>query len=333
MKNPYATLGIKKDANKKEIKSAYRKLAQKYHPDKNPDNDKAEDKFKEIAAAYGILGNEKKRTEYDNFGSGGNPFQQYNGFGINVDFEDMFRDFMGRSARQRTGADIRKGISISFMEAALGAEKNITIEYQKKCESCDGRGGIKPEDFRMCDVCSGTGKMGYNLGGMHYVRTCGPCRGRGRMILNKCSKCAGDGQYKHTEQLKVNIPAGVDNGMSIRLRGKGIVGPTGPGDLYLTLQVMPHSTFTRDRLHIKSTHKVSYIDAILGSKLGISTIHGPITITIPPGTQTDSILSVSEKGIAVANETGNHLAIIKIIVPEQISESERKLLEQIKELG
>lgn len=341
MPNPYETLGVKKDASEKEIKSAYRKLAQKYHPDKNPGDSKAEEKFKEVSAAYEILSDSQKRAEYDQFGQVGGGSSRYQphpggfgGFGGSINIEDFLRDFMGggRRARPRRGADLRKSINISFMDAALGTQKDIKVDYQKKCEPCKGEGALKPEDFRTCDVCSGAGKIGYASRGMRYMTQCGNCNGRGRTILNACTKCDGNGQYKQNDKLKVNIPAGVDNGMAIRLRGKGMDGQAGPGDLYLTIQVERHPIFSREGLNITTEHEVDYIEAILGSKLRIETIHGKVTLTVPAGTQPGSVLRVSKKGVITKSETGHHLATINVKIPDKLSDEERKLLEQVKEL-
>lgn len=331
MKDPYSTLGIKKDADKKEIKSAYRKLAQKYHPDKNPDDAAAEDKFKEVAGAYEMLSDDSKRAEYDQFGFGGPPRGGFGGFNVS----DIFSQFHGgfRPRGPRRGKDLQQSITISFMEAALGTEKKIKVELLKKCDKCAGSGAKSPEDVKQCDICSGSGRQGVEMHGMRYATQCNACQGRGKTISKKCKKCVGAGENKHTNTLKVNVPAGVDNGMSIRLHGKGLEGPAGPGDLYLSIRVAPHPKLTRDGLNVVSVHDVSYLDAILGSKLLVDTIHGEVIITIPPGTQPDTVLRVSKKGVVGAQATGSHLVGVKVSIPSEVSDEHRELLLKIKGSG
>lgn len=339
MKNPYEILGVKKEANEKEIKSAYRKLAQQYHPDKNPGDKSAEDKFKEVSGAYEILSDSEKRTQYDTFGYVGNPpppRQPPGGFGFggfNINIDDFLKDFVGGPrTRPQRGADIKKVISITFMEAAKGANKEIMVDYDKQCEFCKGQGAVNPEDFKKCDVCNGSGKLGYANRGVRFLQTCGACQGKGRIIINKCSKCAGRGLYHYTERLKVTIPAGVDNGMTIRLRGKGLDGPSGPGNLYLVLQVARHPVFSRDGLNIISEHEIDYIGAILGDKLEVETIHGPVTLSVPTGTQPYSILRISNKGVVTSDNKGHHLVTIKVKIPDKLSKEEKRILQELREL-
>jgi molecular chaperone DnaJ len=333
MQNPYDVLGVKKDADTSEIKKAYRKLALENHPDKNPDNPKAEDKFKEISAAYEVLSDSKKRSEYDKYGSvGGQNFRQYSsGFG---GIEDIFSHFgfnFNRQSSQNTkGQDLKQKVILSFMDAAKGCNKEIHIEYPENCDKCSGTGAESDKDITVCSVCNGSGQTGYAQGAMRYISTCSGCGGTGNIITKKCSKCNGSKQQHKKEKLKVSIPAGVDNGTTIRLRGKGMPGPVEPGDLYLYTAIVQHETFKRHGMDIVSEHKVNYLDAILGSKLKIDTISGKVTLVIPPGTQPNSILKVSNKGIVTKNGNGNHLAVIEIDIPKEISDKERVALEKIR---
>jgi molecular chaperone DnaJ len=339
MQNPYEILGVKKDANENEIKSAYRKLALEYHPDKNPDNPEAEEKFKEVSAAYEVLNDPKKKSEYDQFGSvGGKNYQQYsNGFNPGS-MEDILNHFgvdlgFGFNRRpRRKGQDLKQRITMPFMDAAKGCEKDLLIEYPEVCNKCNKTGAESDKDITVCSVCNGAGQTGYAQGSIRYVSTCSGCGGAGRIVTKKCSKCHGSGQTNRKEKLKVSIPAGVDNGTTIRLRGKGMPGPVEPGDLYLYTAVLPHETFIRHGLNIRSNHKINYLDAILGSKLKINTIHGQVTLVVPPGTQPNSILKVSNKGVVASDDKGHHLAIIEVDIPKDLSEKERKALESIREI-
>lgn len=330
MKNPYDVLGVKKESSQQEIKKAYRTLAQQTHPDKNPNNPEAEEKFKEVSAAYEILSDPQKKAEYDQFGSiGGQNYQQYaGGFDIN-DILEKFGFGFGRQRKRSKGSDLKQEIILSFMEAAKGCNKEVSIEYPITCGDCNGTGAANESDIIKCNKCDGEGQSVYVNGFMRYINTCGSCSGTGKQITKKCNKCNGSGQYNKKEKLKVSIPAGIDNGSAVRLKGKGMPGPNEPGDLYLYTVVMPHDRFVRYGLNIKSTHKISYLDAILGSKLKIDTIHGPVTLVIPSGTQPNSILKVSNKGI---NNKGNHLAVIEIDIPTKLSEKEKSILESIRNI-
>ena len=331
MKNPYGTLNVKKDANESEIKKAYRKLALEFHPDKNPDNPEAEEKFKEISAAYEVLSDPKKKSEYDQYGDVGKRQHQQHSAGF--DINDILSGFGFGRQRQRTkGHDLKQRIIISFMEAAKGCEKDLLVEYPDKCDKCTGSGAESKKDIIKCSVCGGVGQTGYAQGSMRFMSTCSGCGGSGNIVTKKCSKCHGSGQCSQKNKLRVSIPAGVDNGTTIRLKGKGMSGPVEPGDLYLYTSVSPHKTFVRDGINVRSTHKVSYLDAILGSKLKINTIHGQVTLVVPPGTQPNSILKISNKGVDITNNKGHHLAIIEVDIPKSLTGKERKALESIREI-
>jgi molecular chaperone DnaJ len=332
MKNPYKTLGVKKDADAKEIKKAYHKLALKYHPDKNPDDPQSEDKFKDISTAYDILSDTKKRQQYDLYGDvssrqpdpGFNPFEhvmRQAGFG-----------FGGR--RGTRGSDIRRSIKIEFMEAAKGCVKKLSVDYPYECSTCKGNGSKDGTSIKPCDVCEGVGKVGYSQGFMQILSTCPGCQGDGNIVIEKCTNCHGRGTKNKTEVLKVTIPVGLDNGMAIRLSGKGMPSPYGAesGDLYLSVLVSQHPEFKRDGIHIYSEKTIGYIDAILGVKIPVNTIHGQVSLKVPPGTQPGNIFKIKHKGIIGKKDKGNHMVGIKVSLPEEISEQERDLLEKLKNI-
>lgn len=336
MKNPYDTLGVKKDASTEEIKKAYRNLALKYHPDKNPDNPDAENRFKEISAAYDILGDANKRQQYDQYGDVNvrhgdiDPFEHLRNAGF-----PGFGDIFGQHRRQRTkGHDVRQSITIDFMESVKGCDKKISIDYPQACSSCKGNGSENGNSLETCKQCGGMGKIGYNQGFMQILRTCNKCSGKGTIIIKKCKDCSGTGNKFKNEVLKVTIPAGLDDGTIIRLAGKGMPSQYGydNGDLYLSVLVAPHNKFKRSGNNIVSAETVNYLDAILGTKINIDTIHGNIKLTVPPGTQPNSVLKVKNKGIARdAHHIGDHLVEIKVSIPKKLSDKEKEVLNSLRE--
>lgn len=331
MKDPYKILGVSKQASQDEIKKAYRKLAVAYHPDKNPDDKNAEEKFKEISSAYEVLSDQEKRNMYDTYGDidprnvnvnrGFNPFDH-----INMD--DIF-GFNGRR-RSTRGDDIRNSIRIDFMEAVKGCTKNVVIERPKECTSCKGNGSKDGNNIDSCQGCGGSGKVGINKGFLQILQTCRECMGNGVVIKEKCQECFGEGFKKESETLKVKIPVGIENGSIMRLLGKGAPSNYGaePGDLYLSIIVSPHLKFKRDGNNIFSEEEIEYTDAILGAKIVTDTIHGTVKLKIPPGTQPGNILKISGKGI----NKGNHLVGIKVKIPEKLSEKEKELLEELRNI-
>lgn len=342
MKSPYEILGVKKDASEDEIKSAFRKLALQWHPDKNPNNPEAEEKFKEISSAYDVIGDPQKRKQYDMFGSVGNGSQPGHGYGAPpIDIEDLFNRsgfniedlFGGRQTRRSTkGEDLQQVLSISFMESVNGCTKHISVSYPFECKSCKGS-GAKDGNVKTCESCKGAGKIGYRQGFIQVVRTCDGCRGAGYEIIEKCTTCNGSGEDKKTEKIKMAIPQGIENGTVMRLAGKGMDSDLGgpSGDLFLHVRVEPHKKFTRIKDNIHTEEHVNYLDAILGNKIKVETVHGNVSVDIPAGTQPNAMLRVSGKGIVTKNSKGDHIVKVLISIPTSLKEEDRKILEELRD--
>lgn len=339
MKDPYEVLGVKKEASAEEIKKQFRKLALDFHPDRNKDPG-AEEKFKEISAAYEVLGDPQKRQQFDQFGT---TVHASSGQGSGIDMEDILRNMgfnmggFGRGQRNapQKGDDLQYPVSIEFLEAALGCDKKIEISFDKECDDCKGTGAEAGTAFKSCDACKGQGKVVNQQGFMRMVSTCQKCRGRGKEVLKKCGKCNGRGITNFSEKLKISIPAGGDSGTYVRVSGKGAFGKSGMprGDLYVVLRVNPHTSFERNNLNIISQHTISYVDIILGTSNTVNTIHGNVELKIPAGTQSNSVLRIKGKGIKSSEGQGDHMVVINVGIPKSISEEERALLEQLKKVG
>lgn len=341
MNNPYETLGVSKDASDEEIKKSFHKLALQFHPDRNPGNAEAEEKFKNISAAYETLNTPEKRQKYN---SGGTSIP-FSGTGAGFDPFDFIKNavnggnfngwFNGQSGQQSSrGDDIQKTISISFMDAALGVTKTISVDYPLPCQSCKGTGAKEGTALDSCKTCNGQGKIGQSQGFMQIIRTCSACNGRGKIVLTPCVECTNGIKVKN-EVIKVTIPIGVESGTMLRLSGKGMPSQYGQisGDMFLRIDVARHQKFERNGLSIFSEANIDYLDAILGTKIDVDTIHGLVKLKIPSGVQPGSILKVKEKGIIKNEETkGDHLVGIKVNIPIQIKPEEKELLEKLKEL-
>jgi len=340
--NPYEILGVEKTADEQTIKKSFRELAFKYHPDRNKEAG-AEDKFKEISAAYEILSDKEKRNLYDTYGTinpheaqgntGFDPFEfikRAGGFSDFVDFENNY----GKQNRKTRGDDISGSLGVSFLEAALGAEKTVSVEHPYNCDSCKGTGAEAGSTPEKCTLCNGNGKIGKKQGFMQILSTCPSCRGQGTIILNKCQECISGHKVK-TEKIKINIPIGIEDGNVIRIFGKGMPGQHGNenGDLYLRISIESHPKFKRDRSTIYSEQEIDYIDAILGTKVEVDTIHGPVNLKIPTGIQPGHVLKIKEKGIIKDNDVkGDHLIGIRVIIPSKLSNEEKELLEKLRNL-
>jgi len=356
-KDYYNILGVNKSASADEIKTAFRKKAHEHHPDKGGDAEK----FKEYNEAYQVLGNPDKRKQYDQFGSafqngqaGGGGYGGFSGFqngaGMVFNFEDFgdmfggFGDFFGfggdsrgggASRRQTRGRDMEMTIALDFLEAAFGLEKELSFTKNIVCDRCHGNGGEPGAKVETCKTCGGSGKVTRVqrtiLGNIQTQSVCANCDGEGKIYSQKCTKCDGAGTHRETVKLKVRIPAGINNGESIRLNGQGEAGQKGAsaGDLYLRVKVSAHKKFIRDGYDIRTEEIINITQAILGDKLEVETIHGAVNLKIPEGTQSGTIFKLREKGVTRLNNRGIGDQFVKIIVkiPSGLNKKQRQTLE------
>ena len=338
----YDILGINRNASNDELKAAYRKLALKFHPDRNPGDKSAEEKFKEAAEAYGVLQDPKKRGIYDQYGHQGLEGSGFSGFGgfddIFSSFGDIFEDFFGfrtgRETRSRSmrGADLRYNLSLSFMEAAFGTETEIDIEKLEPCTVCNGSGcepGTQPET---CTHCHGTGQVTRSQGFFTVRTACTACQGNGQMISHPCSNCRGSGQVMARKNVSVKIPAGVDSGSRLRLSGEGEAGIYGgpPGDLYVFINVEPHEFFERNNTDVICRVPISFVQATLSDKITVSTLNGDKTIEIPKGTQPGDIFQLRGEGIPSLRNGRRGDQIIQFVIktPTNINKKQEGLLRE-----
>lgn len=347
----YEVLGVSKTAGDSELKKAYRQLAKRYHPDTNPGDKEAEAKFKEASEAYAVLSDAEKRKQYDQFGhaafeQGGGP----GGFG-GFDFSDMgdifgdiFGDLFGggRSSRRAyngpmQGANVRINMRISFMEAVFGVDKKIQMNLKDECPHCHGSGAKPGTQPQTCTRCGGSGQIvstQQSLFGMvRNVTTCPECRGSGKIIKDKCTDCGGSGYISNNKTIEISIPAGIDNGQSVRIPGKGEPGTNGGsrGDLLAAITVDRHPIFQRQGFDIYSTVPISFVDAALGGDITIKTVDGDVTQSIKAGTQTDSRITLRGKGVPTLrnkNVRGNHYVTLVVQVPERMNNEQKEALRQ-----
>jgi len=343
----YEVLGVARDVLKPELKKAYRKLAIQFHPDKNPDNKEAEDKFKEASEAYEVLNDENKRQIYDQFGHRGLEGAGHSGPSgfedIFSSFGDIFEDFFGfgggggRGSRVRRGSDLRYNMTIDFMEAAFGTEKTISIPKLSTCEDCKGSGCQEGTRSETCSHCHGTGQFIQNQGFFKVKTTCPYCNGQGSIIPNPCRKCRGAGRIEITRKVQVKIPAGVDVGSKLRLTGEGEASPSqegSPGDLYVVINVKPHKFFQRDNTDIICAIDISFIQAALGDEITIPTLVGEEKFKIPKGTQYGDVFRLRGEGIASLRSGQRGDQIIKVIIktPTKLNNKQVELLKQFDKL-
>lgn len=343
----YEVLGVSRDADISQIKAAYRKLAVQYHPDRNPGNQEAEEKFKEAAEAYSVLSNSEKRAQYDQFGHsgvGGAP----GGFDPDIfsDFSDILGDFFGfgdifgrggRRNRVRRGADLRYDLGISFMEAVSGVATKIKIPRQESCSECGGTGANPQSGPVVCPACGGHGQVRYQQGFFTISRTCSQCQGGGKIIKDPCHKCQGTGRIQKERTLELRIPAGVDNGSRLRVAGEGESGVNGgpPGDLYVVLNVEEHDFFKRKDNDIYCEMPLSFSQAALGTELKVPTLDGDETIKVPEGTQTGKVFRLRKKGISGPNGRGHgdQFVQVRVVTPTRLDERQRELLRELGAIG
>jgi molecular chaperone DnaJ len=344
----YEVLGVTRTASEPEIKSAYRKMALQYHPDRNPGDKAAEDKFKEAAEAYAVLADADKRARYDRFGHAGvaggagsagvDPtifadFQDiFGGLGDIFGFGDAFGGGRRRGGPQR-GSDLRYDMEIAFEQSATGAETTIQIPRQEPCDTCKGSGAAAGTTPTSCPQCRGTGQLRYQQGFFTVARTCGQCRGAGKVIAKPCATCHGQGTTEQQRKLTVKIPAGIATGQRLRLTGEGEAGAQGgpPGDLYVVIHVREHEFFQRDGNDLHCEVPLSITTLALGSEITVPGIKGEETLKVPEGTQTGTTFRVKGKGMPDVSGRGHGdlLVTVQAVTPKKLNKEQRKLLEQL----
>lgn len=349
----YEVLGVDKNADDATLKKAYRQVAKKYHPDVNPGNEEAEIKFKEASEAYGVLSDSDKRHQYDQFGhaafeNGGGGAGGYGGGFDGFDFSDIFGDlFGGGRSRGRAnngpmqGSSIRVGVRITFEEAMTGCKRELNVTIKDPCDTCNGTGAKPGTSPVTCTKCGGKGQVVYTqqsfFGTMQNVQTCPDCRGTGKIVKEKCSDCLGTGYVASKKKIEVNIPAGIDNGQSIRIAGKGEPGVNGGprGDLLVEVSVSRHSVFVRQDSTIFTTIPITYAQAALGSDICVKTIDGEVIYNVKAGTKTDTQVRLKGKGVpSVRNKDirGDHYITLVIQTPERLNAEAKELLRSFDEL-
>lgn len=337
----YDLLGVSREADASEIKRAYRQLAMKYHPDRNPGDRDAEERFKEAAEAYQVLSDPDRRRTYDMFGHDGLHGQGAQGSAgfedIFGQFGDLFGDiFGGRGQRrsQRRGNDLRYDLEISFEEAAFGAKKDLEFRRDERCDRCEGSGARPGTGASTCGTCGGQGRVTRQQGFFMVQTTCPVCRGRGRIITERCEDCGGRGRAEVQRTVHVNVPAGVTDGVRLRVGGEGEPGEAGAarGDLYVFVHVRPHERFQRDGADVYDEVPITFAQAALGAKIEVSTVHGPEEIEVPAGTQPGSVVRLRRKGVPRldGHGRGDHFVTLKLVVPEKLTKEQKRLLQELR---
>ncbi len=343
----YEVLGVSRNASEQELKSAYRKLAMKYHPDRNPGDKEAEEKFKEAAEAYGVLSNPETRARYDRYGHAGVSSSAASGAWAGADFSgfedilgDLFGDLFGGRAGRRTGpqrgADLRYDLEITLEQAAAGHKAQLRVPRLEVCEACGGSGAAPGTSPSVCNLCGGVGQIRFQQGFFSVSRTCHQCRGAGRVIRHHCQSCRGQGRVEKEQTLEVRIPAGVDTGARLRIAGEGEAGTNGGGrgDLYVVIHVKEHELFERQGNHLYVNVPITFSQAALGAEIVVPTLDGEETLTIPEGTQTGAIFRIKGKGIVAlhGHGRGDLFVVVTVITPTKLTREQRRLLEQLAEL-
>jgi molecular chaperone DnaJ len=343
----YEVLGVNRTASEQEIKSSYRKLAMQHHPDRNPGNHEAEEKFKECTEAYGVLIDAEKRQRYDQFGHAGvNGGGGFGGFDPSnfQDFSDIFGDIFsdffgvnvnagGRRGRAQRGGDARADLTLTFEEAAFGKKTTVKVRRYETCEQCHGSGSAGGKGPSTCQSCGGRGQVRYQQGFFSIARTCPSCGGAGRVITDPCSKCKGETRVMKERTVDVTVPAGVEDGTRIRYQGQGdFGGPGAPaGDLYVVLHVKPHSFFEREGKDLFCSVPISFAQAALGTEIVIPTLDGEHKLKVPEGTQTGTTFRIRGKGVPALESSGKGDLFVKVRVqtPSKLNKKQRELLEEL----
>lgn len=348
----YAILGVERDSSADQIKSAYRKSALRWHPDRNPENkQEAEENFRQASEAYSVLSDAQKRAVYDRYGHAGlgNRGFETSGFNFTIfeEFQDILGDLLGfdsafggaggrrrsgRGQRGQRGADLRYDMSLTFEEAAAGVTTKIRVSRHENCEACKGTGAKPGTGMSGCQTCAGRGQMTYQQGFFAITRTCPACQGTGQVIRDACAACRGQGRLERDRTLEVGIPAGVDSGTRLRMSGHGEPGTHGgpPGDLYIFLEVKEHSFFERRGADLNCTIPVSITQAALGAKIRIPTLQGEEELEIPEGTQSGQIFRKKGKGMPNPHGgRGDLYIVVRVVIPSKVSREQRRVLEQL----
>jgi molecular chaperone DnaJ len=347
----YEVLGVSRGAGDAEIKSAYRKLAVRYHPDKNPGDQEAEEKFKEAAEAYSVLSDAEQRARYDRFGhagvsgAGASAGWGAQGFGGIEDilgdlfgFGDMFggRSAGGRRGAAQRGADLRYDLEMTLEEASSGMTAQLRIPRLESCETCSGSGAASGTQPESCPTCAGAGQVRYQQGFFSVARTCGQCRGTGRVIRTPCETCRGTGRVEREKQMEVKIPAGVETGSRLRIAGEGEAGAQGgpPGDLYVVIQVKQHDVFERQGNNLYASIPVTFAQAALGADVFVPTLEGEHSLKVPAGTQTGTVFRVKGQGMPAlgGRGRGDLFVSVTVVTPTTLTREQRKLLEQLAQI-
>jgi molecular chaperone DnaJ len=341
----YEVLGVARDADDETLKKAYRTLAMKYHPDRNPGDEEAHSKFKEAAEAFEVLRDPQKRQRYDRYGHAGLDGMPMHGFGNADDvmdlFGELFGDLFGGSRRggrrgPRRGSDLQVTFEIDLKEAFHGVQKTLTIPRQENCKECDGSGAKPGTQPAPCRRCGGHGVVIQGQGFFRIQQTCGACRGQGRVIADPCRSCRGAGVIQVSREITVQVPAGIDEGMSIRLNGEGEAGEPGatPGDLYCQVRVRPHRIFQRHNLELHCEVPITFSQAALGGPLEVPTMEGWTTATLPHGAQTGDEIRLSGKGMphVRSGRAGELVAHLRVVTPRNLTRRQEELLRELAEL-
>lgn len=343
----YDVLGINKNATDEEIKSAYRKLAKKHHPDLNKDNKEAEEKFKEANEAYEVLSDADKKMKYDQYGHAGvDPNSGFGGGGFggfDVDLNDIFGSFFGggfgggrRNGPQR-GNDIHQQMELTFEEAAFGAPKNVNIYRSETCDTCQGSGAKEGTSPQTCPVCKGTGQVKTTaMGAFSMLSTCNRCHGKGQIITEPCTKCQGRGSVRRSRTIEVKFPAGIDDGQTISVSGEGEVGSRGgrPGDLLLTVSIKPHAMYKRKGSDVYCDYVISFAQAALGADIEVPTLDGKVKYHVPEGTQPNSVFRLKDRGITKLRGygKGDEYVTVKVDVPKSLNSEQKQKLKEFSDL-